>query len=64
MTQWLAMGGYAMYVWPAYAVFFVVLAWDWLAPALRKRRLTRELRGRIAREQTRGVRTQRAEAST
>lgn len=63
MMHWLAMGGYAQYVWPAYAVFFIVLAWDWLAPTLRKRRLTRELRGRIAREQTRNARAPRAEAS-
>ena len=63
MAQWFAMGGYAVYVWPAYAVFFVVLVWDWLAPALRRRRLTRELRGRIAREQSRATRTRRAEAS-
>lgn len=64
MTEFFAMGGYAMYVWPAYAVFFVVLAWDWFAPALRRRRLTRELRGRIARERVRNTRTPRAEAST
>ncbi|MGH8192079.1 MAG: heme exporter protein CcmD [Rhodanobacteraceae bacterium] len=64
MMHWLAMGGYAMYVWPAYAVFFIVLAWDWLAPALRQRRLTRELRGRIARERIRHAPSPRAEAST
>ncbi|HET7930385.1 MAG TPA: heme exporter protein CcmD [Rhodanobacteraceae bacterium] len=63
MMHWLAMGGYAAYVWPAYAVFFGVLAWDWLAPALKRRRLTRELRGRIAREQSRKTRASRAEAS-
>ncbi|HET7611170.1 MAG TPA: heme exporter protein CcmD [Rhodanobacteraceae bacterium] len=64
MAQWLAMGGYAVYVWPAYAVFFAVLAWDWFAPALRRRRLSRELRGRIARERIRNTRAARAEAST
>ncbi|HJR09868.1 MAG TPA: heme exporter protein CcmD [Rhodanobacteraceae bacterium] len=64
MTHWLAMGGYAIYVWPAYAVFFAVLAWDWFAPALRRHRLTRELRGRFARERTRNARAARAEAST
>lgn len=63
MTHWLAMGGYAMYVWPAYAVFFIVLAWDWLAPALKRRRLTRALRGRMAREQHRGARNARMETS-
>jgi heme exporter protein D len=58
------MGGYAMYVWPAFAVFFIVLVWDWFAPALRRRRFTRELRGRLARERTRNTRAARAEAST
>jgi heme exporter protein D len=58
------MGGYAMYVWPAFAVFFVVLAWDWFAPAFRRRRFTRELRGRLARERSRGTRAAGAEAST
>jgi heme exporter protein D len=55
------MGGYAMYVWPAFAVFFIVLAWDWFAPAFRRRRFTRELRGRLARERSRAT---GAEAST
>ncbi|HLI18557.1 MAG TPA: heme exporter protein CcmD [Rhodanobacteraceae bacterium] len=64
MTQFFAMGGYAVYVWPAYAVFFIVLAWDWFAPALRRRRLTRQLRGRIARERTRSARAARAEVTT
>lgn len=57
------MGGYAIYVWPAYAVFFAVLAWDWFAPAQRRRRLTRELRGRFAREHARNARAPRVEAS-
>ncbi|HXS73752.1 MAG TPA: heme exporter protein CcmD [Rhodanobacteraceae bacterium] len=60
MHDFLAMGGYAMYVWPAYAVFFIVLAWDWIAPALRRRELLNELRGRMAREQ---LRRQRAAQS-
>ncbi|MBU6476623.1 MAG: heme exporter protein CcmD [Xanthomonadaceae bacterium] len=64
MAHWLAMGGYAIYVWPAYAVFLAVLAWDWFAPALRRRRITRELRGRLARERTRNARAERVEAST
>ncbi|HEY9111532.1 MAG TPA: heme exporter protein CcmD [Rhodanobacteraceae bacterium] len=63
MMHWLAMGGYAIYVWPAYAVFLIVLAWDWFAPALRRRRLTRELRGRLARERTRNKHASRAEVS-
>jgi heme exporter protein D len=57
MREFFAMGGYAMYVWPAYAVFFVVLAWDWIAPVLRRRQLLNELRGRVAREQLRRQRS-------
>jgi heme exporter protein D len=60
LQSFLAMGGYAAYVWPAYGVFFVVLLIDWLAPQLRRRRLLRELRGRMARQ---GARKERA-AST
>lgn len=50
------MGGYAGYVWPAYAVFFVVLIADSLAPRLRRRRILRELRDRLARQDARARR--------
>lgn len=63
MTQWLAMGGYGAYVWPAYAVFFIVLAWDWFAPALKRRRLTRALRSKLARGHARDARRAGAEVS-
>jgi heme exporter protein D len=53
MSQFLAMGGYAAYVWPAYAVFFAVLVADYLAPAFRRRRQLRELRARMARQSAR-----------
>lgn len=61
--HFLAMGGYAKYVWPAYAVFFSVLAWDWLAPTLQRHRFVRELRGKLAREATRKSRNASAEVS-
>ncbi len=48
-----AMGGYAAYVWPAYAVFFIVLIADTMAPRLRRRRLLHELRARLARKRAR-----------
>ncbi len=50
MDKFLAMGGYAAYVWPAYAVFFAVLAGNVIATALRRRRVLRELRGRLQRQ--------------
>lgn len=56
LASFLAMGGYAAYVWPAYAVFFIVLIADNLAPRLRRRRLLRELRARIARKHARDSR--------
>ncbi|HUW54580.1 MAG TPA: heme exporter protein CcmD [Rhodanobacter sp.] len=53
MQVFLAMGGYAAYVWPAYALFFIVLIADTLAPVLRRRRVLRELRARLARQSAR-----------
>ena len=49
----LAMGGYAIYVWPAYALFFVVLIADTVAPRVRRRHVLPELRARLARQQAR-----------
>ncbi|WP_266171597.1 heme exporter protein CcmD [Dyella subtropica] len=53
MSSFFAMGGYAAYVWPAYAVFFTVLIADYLSPGLRRRRNLRELRARLARQSAR-----------
>ena len=53
MSAFFAMGGYAAYVWPSYAVFMLVLLADALAPVLRRRRVLRELRTRLARQAAR-----------
>ncbi len=58
MSQFFAMGGYGAYVWPAYAVFFVVLLADTFAAQWRRRRELAELRRRMNRQ------TQRQERST
>jgi heme exporter protein D len=50
MSEFFAMGGYGGYVWSAYAIFFVVLIVDALAPQLRRRRVLQEVRGRSRRE--------------
>ena len=55
MGNFLAMGGYAAYVWPAYAVFLVVLAIDALAPIAHRRRVLAEIRGRVQRRSARNV---------
>jgi len=43
MTEFLQMGGYALFVWPAYAVTAVTLAVSIVAPIRRRKRLLREL---------------------
>ncbi|MEO6927491.1 MAG: heme exporter protein CcmD [Rhodanobacter sp.] len=53
LQNFFEMGGYAVYVWPAYAVFFVVLIADTVAPRLRRRRILAELRARLARQSAR-----------
>jgi heme exporter protein D len=64
LQAFLAMGGYAAYVWPAYGVFFVVLLIDWLAPHFRRRRLLRQLRARMARQDARKHRTSQPSAAS
>jgi heme exporter protein D len=64
MNAFFAMGGYAAYVWPAYAVFFIVLIADFIAPALRRRRNLRELRARLARQTARQERAPRTPSAS
>jgi heme exporter protein D len=54
MNDFFAMGGYAAYVWPAYAVFFIVLALEALAPLAQRKRLLADIRGRVKRRAVRG----------
>jgi heme exporter protein D len=58
MSEFLAMGGYAAYVWPAYAVFFVVLAIEALAPRAQRRRVLADIRGRVQRRSARDTATE------
>ena len=49
MSEFLAMGGYGAYVWSAYAIVAIIIAWDATAPLrvrrqLRRRRPTRPAR--------------------
>ena len=50
MADFLAMGGYGIYVWTAYGVFFAVLLADAIGPVLQRRRALRELRGQLKRQ--------------
>ncbi|MEO8670486.1 MAG: heme exporter protein CcmD [Tahibacter sp.] len=57
MNEFFSMGGYAGYVWSAYAIFLGLLLIDTIAPMLRRQRILAELRGRIRRERARGANT-------
>jgi heme exporter protein D len=52
MSDFFAMGGYGVYVWWSYVVFFVVLP-DALAPLMQRRKTLRELHGRLKRQAAR-----------
>jgi heme exporter protein D len=55
MMDWsafLAMGGYAAYVWPAYGFALVVLAVNALIPRRRERALRRRIAARAARNRS------------
>jgi heme exporter protein D len=41
MSEFLAMGGYAFYVWTAYAIAFVVLLANLIWPMVRQRQIQR-----------------------
>ena len=43
MNDFLAMGGYGLYVWPAYGITLLVLALIWWDGARRRRAVEREL---------------------
>jgi heme exporter protein D len=46
LREFLSMGGYAPYVWGAYGLSAVVLAFNAIVPGLRERRLQRTLAAR------------------
>jgi heme exporter protein D len=50
VSDFLGMGGYGAYVWPAYLVFFIVLVFDAISPSLQRRRALKELQSRLKRE--------------
>lgn len=43
MSEFLNMGGYALYVWGSYGAAGAILVWNLLAPRLRRSTLLREL---------------------
>ena len=53
MSDFLAMGGYAFYVWTAYGIFAVALIGLFLGPLLRHRSAYRRMADRLDREEQR-----------
>jgi heme exporter protein D len=51
MTEFLQMGGYAMFVWPSYALAAAVLWLNWYLPRNRHNRELRLLKRRLKAEQ-------------
>ena len=43
MSEFLHMGGYAMYVWGSFGFAAAVFIWNLLAPSLRRRDILKEL---------------------
>ncbi|MGN8160569.1 heme exporter protein CcmD [Salinisphaera sp. SWV1] len=41
--EFITMGGYGLYVWPAYALGLIVIAFNVVAPILARRRLLRRI---------------------
>jgi len=50
LHEFLTMGGYAVYVWPSYAIAALVVAVNAIAPSLRLRRLKAEIKARGAKK--------------
>ncbi len=42
-AEFLGMGGYGMYVWPAYGIAFVVLLLNVVLPLIQRKQLLRDL---------------------
>jgi heme exporter protein D len=50
MRDFLAMGGYAFYVWVSYAFFALVVVWNLIQPRIERRKLLQLHKARMQRE--------------
>ncbi len=51
MIEFFNMGGYAMFVWPSYAISALVLWLNWYLPRNQHRKLLRQLQSRHGSQQ-------------
>lgn len=49
MSEFIAMGGYAFYVWSSLAITAGVLIWNLISPIQHRKALLRDVAGQIAR---------------
>lgn len=52
-SDFIAMGGYGVFVWGSYLAFFAVLFWSWWQPRQERKRIVRLLRARNERTPSR-----------
>lgn len=52
-NQFLSMGGYGVFVWPAYGITFAILLLNTVLPLIHKKQLLRELALKQSLQQTR-----------
>ncbi|HWK54238.1 MAG TPA: heme exporter protein CcmD [Hyphomicrobiales bacterium] len=50
LADFLAMGGYALYVWLGYGFFFIVMGWNLIQPWRDRQKILKLLRARQQRE--------------
>ncbi len=50
MSEFLDMGGYAMYVWPSYGLAFVILVANWVSPLMQRRRILTDIARKLRRD--------------
>ena len=50
MKDFFHMGGYALYVWPSYALALVVLVGNLVAPIVRRRQILAQIQRKLRRE--------------
>jgi heme exporter protein D len=50
MSEFLNMGGYAVFVWSSFGISFVVLLLNVIVPVIRRKQLIRDVSGHIKRK--------------
>jgi heme exporter protein D len=57
VSEFLNMGGYALYVWSSYGLALLVLTWIFVMPLFDKKKILQQLRGRYRQMERQGAET-------